>query len=64
MAHMSHITLEGQQVENARGNISPSDNSCNGLRMNRMSGEEKACDGDGYVSWEQQPGQADHETRC
>ena len=56
MSHMSHVTLERQKVEDARGNIGSSDDSCDGLRMNRVSGEEEAGDGDGYVSWEQQPG--------
>ena len=64
MSHMCHVTLEGQKVEDAGGNISPSDDSCDGLRMNRVSGKEETRDGDGYMSWEQQPGQTDYQARC
>lgn len=64
MAYMSHVTLERQKVENAGSNISPSDDSCDGLSMNRVSSEEETRDGDGYVGWEQQPGQTDYQTRC
>ena len=64
MAHMGHVTLERQKVEDAGGNISSSDDSCDGLRMNRVSSEEETRDGDGYVGWEQQPGQTDYQARC
>jgi hypothetical protein len=61
MTYMSHVTLEGQKIEDAGGYIGPSDDSCDGFRMDRVSGEEETCDGDWYFGWEQMPGQTDYQ---
>lgn len=64
MSHVGHVALEGQEVEDAGGNVCPSDDTRDSLCVYRVSGEQEARDGDGDMRWEQQPGQADHQARC
>lgn len=62
--HVGHVALEGQEVEDASGDVCPPDDPGDRLRVDRVSGEQQAGDGDGHVGWEQQPGEADHQAGC
>jgi hypothetical protein len=64
MSHVGHVALEGQEVEDAGGDVRPPNDTCDRLCVYRVGGEEKACHGDGHVGWEEQPGQADHQACC
>jgi hypothetical protein len=64
MPHVGHVALEGQEVEDASGDVRPPDDTRDRLGVYRVGGEEEAGDGDGHVGWEQQPGQADHQASC
>ena len=64
MPHVGHVTLEGHEVEDARSNVCPSDDTRHSLCVYRVSSEEEACDGDGDARREEQSGQADHEAGC
>ena len=64
MPHMGHVTLEGHEVEDARSNVCPSDDTRHSLCVYRVSSEEEACDGDRDARREEQSGQTDHEAGC
>jgi hypothetical protein len=50
---VDHVALEGQEVEDASGDVSPPDNTRDSFGVYRVSGEKEAGDGDRYVGWKQ-----------
>lgn len=63
-SHMLAVRQKCKQVKVTSGQISSSDNASNGLRMNRMRGEQSTRNGHSPKCWYQETGQLDYQTGC